>query len=427
MFLRKFLQAFIILSFCYSANTFAQTAKTATTATTINPEAKKLYEAGLVLFDAKDYTSAVAKFTQALDISPKYEDCWAQRGLCFLRLKEFQKGINDYNSLLSFAKGYASDYYNRGLCYELLKQYEKASIDYSQAILLAPTEGRYYGARYYAYCSIGNTQKAKIDKESANKYGYSNLGDCSTVTNTTYTSAYDAALDLYDAGKYKEAIIAYNKLIEKFPTAAPPYVSRGVAYEKDGQMEMALKDYLKATILDPYYQIAFENAGIYYFKKSSDKEAKEYFLKAHQLMVTNNSSFFLGRLSNFEEKYSDAIEYFDQALNLNSIDYESLFHKAFAQGNLEMYEEAIATLDQHMELDTKSSDAYYNRSLYKYILKKDEEALKDVQKAIEIDAAVGLYYGLRAKIYCVLGKKKEAKADEEKAISMGEKIENLCE
>ncbi len=427
MLLIKILQVFIILSVCFSSTTFAQTTNSVSPAATISPEAKKIYEAGLVLFDAKDYTSAVAKFSQALDIFPKYEDCLATRGLCFLRLKEYQKGINDFNSLLLFAKGVAGDYYNRGLCYELLKQYEKAAIDYSQAILLAPAVGRYYGARYYAYCSMGNTEKAKIDKEAANKYGYSNLGDCSTVSNTTYTSAYDAALDLSDAGKYKEAITAYNKLIEKFPTAAPPYVSRGVAYEKDGQMEMALKDYLKATVLDPYYQIAFENAGIYYFKKSSDKEAKEYFLKAHQLMVTNNSSFFLGRLSNFEGKYANAIEYFDQALAFNSGDYEALFHKAFAQGNLQMYEEGIVTLDKYMELDSKSSDAYYNRSFFKFKLKRDEEALKDIQTAIAIDANRGESYGLRAAIFCELGKKKEAKADEEKAISLGEKLKGLCE
>ena len=327
MFLRKFLLAVIILSFCFTTSTFAQTAKTATAATIINPEAKKLYEAGLLLFDAKEYPSAIAKFTQALNIFPKYEDCLATRALTYLRSREYQKAINDFNSLFLFAKVFSGDYFNRGLCYELLKQYEKAELDYSQAILMEPTVGKYYGGRYYVYCYMGNIEKANSDKITANKYGYSNLSDCSTMTNTTYTDLYNTALDLSDAGKNKEAIIAFSKVIEQFPAAAPPYVSRGVAYEKDEQMDEALKDYLKATVLDPYYQAAFENAGIYYFKKSKDKEAKEYFLKAHKLMVTNNSSFYLGRLANFEADYSGAIDYFNQAINLYNDDYESIDYK----------------------------------------------------------------------------------------------------
>ncbi len=60
------------------------------------------------------------------------------------------------------------------------------------------------------------------------------------------------ALNYYDDGKYKEALVALNKLIEFFPENAVPIYLRAKVREAQGFFFDALKDVLKSLELDPF-------------------------------------------------------------------------------------------------------------------------------------------------------------------------------
>src|SRR5512147_541106 len=72
-------------------------------------------------------------------------------------------------------------------------------------------------------------------------------------------NAFNEGTKFYRAGKFKEAIAAYDRAIRAAPTAAEPYNNRGLAYYKLGQNEAAVKNYDEAIKLDPKLTDAYYN------------------------------------------------------------------------------------------------------------------------------------------------------------------------
>src|SRR5690349_13198748 len=64
-------------------------------------------------------------------------------------------------------------------------------------------------------------------------------------------NTYDEALKLHRAGKFKEAIAAYDKVIQSSPRSTKAFVGRGEAYVLLGQPQQAIKDFDQAIKLDP--------------------------------------------------------------------------------------------------------------------------------------------------------------------------------
>lgn len=89
-------------------------------------------------------------------------------------------------------------------------------------------------------------------------------------------------------------------------------------------------------------------------------------------------------------KYTDAIEKFNQSLELKN-DWEiPYFYRGAAYQALENFDDAILDYTKAIELNNKMTDAYYNRA--KILLeRKDIEnpdlnrAVLDIEKALELD------------------------------------------
>ncbi|MBP5984322.1 MAG: tetratricopeptide repeat protein [Fluviicola sp.] len=70
------------------------------------------------------------------------------------------------------------------------------------------------------------------------------------------------AMDLLKKGKFKEAIVLYDKAIVSNPTVAITYYNRGVCKANSLDFEAAIKDYDKAIEIDSEYKEAYRNRGI---------------------------------------------------------------------------------------------------------------------------------------------------------------------
>ncbi|HYA29766.1 MAG TPA: tetratricopeptide repeat protein, partial [Acidobacteriota bacterium] len=67
------------------------------------------------------------------------------------------------------------------------------------------------------------------------------------------------ALELHDAGKLKEALVEYDKVIKANPKLAEAYFNRGNAYFDLGQYQQAIKDYSEELRLNPKDSEAYFN------------------------------------------------------------------------------------------------------------------------------------------------------------------------
>ncbi len=86
-----------------------------------------------------------------------------------------------------------------------------------------------------------------------------------------------AALELHDAGKVREALTEYDKVIKAHPKLAEAYFNRGNAYYDLGQNQQAIKDYSEAIRLNPKDAEGYYNrANSYRRLKQVDAALKDY-------------------------------------------------------------------------------------------------------------------------------------------------------
>src|SRR5687767_9213620 len=82
-----------------------------------------------------------------------------------------------------------------------------------------------------------------------------------TISAGEAQNAFNEAVKHYRAGKFKEAIAAYDRAIKASPEASEAYNNRGLAYHKLGQVGNAVKDYDQAVKLNPQFTDALYNRG----------------------------------------------------------------------------------------------------------------------------------------------------------------------
>ena len=120
--------------------------------------------------------------------------------------------------------------------------------------------------------------------------------------------------------------------------------------------------------------------------------------------------------------------YYPRTLRLQSWEVQ-YYKKGLDHGKLEKYQEAIENFNKAIELDPNSVAFYFARGDVYEILKKYEEAINDYDEAIELDPDNSYCYCNRGIAYEKMGEYQEAINDYNKAIELDSNckiaIENL--
>jgi hypothetical protein len=141
---------------------------------------------------------------------------------------------------------------------------------------------------------------------------------------------YSDAVNLSRAGKYADALTAYDKVVFIRPNNADAWLERGVALENLGRYSDAVDSYDKAIILQPTYAEAWYNRGIALRK--------------------------LGR-------YADAISSYDKAIAIRPSYIEAFLNRGVALDYLGRYDEAVASYDKVLALQPDHITARENRDI----------------------------------------------------------------
>ena len=72
------------------------------------------------------YDQAIADFTNALEINPKYVDAYINRGIAHANKGEYDQAISDYTKALEIDPKGKDVYYNRGVAYYFKRTYDKS-------------------------------------------------------------------------------------------------------------------------------------------------------------------------------------------------------------------------------------------------------------------------------------------------------------
>ena len=100
---------------------------------------------------------ALADFTRAIEIDPKDEDAYRERGNVYLLKGELGKAIEDFNKIIDINPGSVFGHYNRGIALLRKGESERAIAAFTAAINISPDFGHAYGNRGAAYAHKGPT------------------------------------------------------------------------------------------------------------------------------------------------------------------------------------------------------------------------------------------------------------------------------
>jgi tetratricopeptide (TPR) repeat protein len=157
------------------------------------------------------------------------------------------------------------------------------------------------------------------------------------------------------AGRYEDALTAWEWAVRSNPDDANAHLGRGAMLAELGRYEEAVSALGRAIELDPSDAMAHYNRGWVLMK--------------------------LGR-------YEQALRAFDEAIRLEPTNAMAHDVRGWALIELGRYEQALGAFDEAIRLEPADASAHYNRACSYSLLGMRDEALRDLKQAIELDGTL---------------------------------------
>jgi tetratricopeptide (TPR) repeat protein len=126
-----------------------------------------------------------------------------------------------------------------------------------------------------------------------------------------------------------------------------------------------------------------------------------------------------GSVLDYLGKPEEAIESFDQALDIDPNYADAWNNKGIALGELGNYEEAIESFDQALDIDPNYSNAWYNKGNALCDVARYEEAIECYDQALDIDPNYAKAWNNKGNALYNLGRYEEATLCQNKARQLG--------
>ncbi|WP_372365368.1 tetratricopeptide repeat protein [Candidatus Uabimicrobium sp. HlEnr_7] len=186
----------------------------------------------------------------------------------------------------------------------------------------------------------------------------------------------------------QKAISDFQKAIELVPHLASSYNGMGQAYRLDKKWKLAIINYKKAAKLNPKYKaLSYSNCGNIYFDQNKYQQALDYYQKSLSV-----DSKFIEAYFNLAITYAK-LGQIDLAINFHSktieLDKEYLFsyiERAILYKQQKMFSKSINDYKYALKLDPYNAKIYYNKAVLFEEMGKDNEAILNYEKALKLDS-----------------------------------------
>ena len=141
------------------------------TSDTPHNRAVAYYDRGNAYKTRQQYDSALADYSEALKLDPRYAHAYLNRAWVYAAKNDAKNSIADSTEAIKLDPTEKLAYLNRGLAYRFTRDYDSSIADYTQAIKLGANAAHDYQGRGIAYAGKGDYVKAAADYSEAIKRG----------------------------------------------------------------------------------------------------------------------------------------------------------------------------------------------------------------------------------------------------------------
>eukprot|EP01125_Pyxidicula_operculata_P012546 TRINITY_DN4120_c1_g1_i1.p1 TRINITY_DN4120_c1_g1~~TRINITY_DN4120_c1_g1_i1.p1 ORF type:complete len:787 (+),score=148.05 TRINITY_DN4120_c1_g1_i1:83-2362(+) len=199
----------------------------------------------------------------------------------------------------------------------------------------------------------------------------------------------------------------------------------GNCFSLQGEKEMALKFFKRATSIDPSFTYAYTLAGHEYVAMENWDKGMACFRNAMRLDPRSYIAWYgLGTISYKQEKYTSAEYYFNKALQINPFSSVLYCFTGMVYHASKKYKEALKMLEKSVSLDPKNFIAKFKKASVLFQMASYTEALKLLEELNSVSQKEYNVFVLMGKIYKKLNQPDKAMSCFTTALDLDSKSSN---
>ncbi|MDH5742026.1 MAG: tetratricopeptide repeat protein [Candidatus Aminicenantes bacterium] len=184
------------------------------------------------------------------------------------------------------------------------------------------------------------------------------------------------ANDLFNEGKYDEALSLLQEFLTNNPTASPTYINIGDCYKEMGEYEKAEEQYnlaLEAAKTDEEIGVeitakAMAGIGDIYLRQGKFESAQSYFEQSIELLPDNEIlAYNVGEIYFANQKLVEAIQYYGIAIQIKPDWSPPYYRRGLVYLNKTDYQSAKEDFQKFLEIDPNSELSQTVRNMLEYL------------------------------------------------------------
>ncbi len=193
----------------------------------LKESASNYFSIGYSFVEKSDYVKAIECFDKALELNPRNQEAWYNKGVCLGKLEKYEDAATCFDKALELNPRNQEAWYNKGLILRKLEKHEDAATCFDKALELNP---KYQEAWYNKGLILGKLEK---HEDAATCF------DKALELNPRNQEAwYNKGLILGKLKKNEEAIECFDKALELNPNFREAFINKDICVN---ELERALE------------------------------------------------------------------------------------------------------------------------------------------------------------------------------------------
>ena len=366
-----------------------------------NATAENWLERGNQLWRLGRSSEAVEAFERAIALKPEFIHlAYYGKSLALLDENEVEAALASFELATEIKPNFVPAFLYKSYVLQRLNRLDEALIAIEKAIALQKDNANLYSQKGNILAKSGQLDEAEI------AFGWAIQLDPRSGFYSNRGIVYQKQ------EKIELALADHNRALKINPRSALAYSNRGGLFDVQGKIELALADYNRALEIDPNLSQAYYNRGIVYQKQGKIELALADYNRALEInpryaFAYSNRGFLYQK----QGKIELALANYNRALEINPRDFRAYNNRGFLYQKQEKIELALADYNRALEINPRYAFAYSNRGFLYDVQGKIELALADYNRVLEINPRDADTYYNRGFLYQKQGKLELALAD----------------